>query len=130
MCGAQDKNARDLLMHLHHWHKMLIKWHKDNTAGRAAVFLPEGFTWRTTPALNAKFWQEYQNVSLTEAKRLVKDSHKQVMSIIKSHSNNELFKKGVYKWTGGTSLGAYLVSATSSHYDWAIKSLKKIKVPC
>ncbi|MDR1114058.1 MAG: ClbS/DfsB family four-helix bundle protein [Candidatus Margulisbacteria bacterium] len=126
MCGTQDKNARDLLMHLHRWHEMVIKWHKDNLAGKEAAFLPQGFTWRTTPELNLKFWHEYQNVNLAKAKRLVKESHKEVMDIINSHTNDELFKKGVYKWTGGTSLGAYLVSVTSSHYDWAMKLLKKM----
>lgn len=31
------------------------------------------------------------------------------------------FQKKVYKWVGGSTLGSYFVSATSSHYDWAIK---------
>lgn len=36
---------------------------------------------------------------------------------------HELFTKRLYSWTGSTSLGAYLVSSTSSHYDWG----KKVK---
>ena len=40
--------------------------------------------------------------------------------------NDELFTKGVYKWTGGTSLGSYFVSAISSHYDWALKKTQKL----
>jgi hypothetical protein len=122
----QDKNARDVLMHLHSWHEMLIKWYKDNMAGKKTTFLPEGFGWRDTPKLNAEFWVDYQGVSLEEAKKLVRKSHGEVMNIVKRHSNEELFGKGVYKWTGGTTLGAYLISATSSHYDWAMKLLKKM----
>ncbi|HOP45228.1 MAG TPA: ClbS/DfsB family four-helix bundle protein, partial [Flavobacteriales bacterium] len=38
----------------------------------------------------------------------------------------ELFEKKRYRWTGSTSLGAYLVSATSSHYDWALKLIQKV----
>lgn len=30
-----------------------------------------------------------------------------------------------FNWTGTTSLGSYCVSATSSHYDWAMKKIKK-----
>ncbi len=56
MCGTQDKNPRDLLMHLHYWHHLAIKWHNDNMAGKEATFLPEGFTWRTTPEM--KTWNE------------------------------------------------------------------------
>ncbi|MGO3678157.1 MAG: ClbS/DfsB family four-helix bundle protein, partial [Microbacteriaceae bacterium] len=29
-----------------------------------------------------------------------------------------------FPWTGTTSLGSYCVSATSSHYDWAIKKIR------
>jgi hypothetical protein len=126
MCGTQDRSVRDLLMHLHSWHEMLIKWYRDNTAGKETAFLPEGFGWRDTPKLNAGFWEDYQGVSLEEAEKLVRKSHGEVMDIIKGCSNDELFEKGVYKWTGGTTLGAYFVSATSSHYEWAIKLLKKM----
>ncbi|MFC2579722.1 MAG: ClbS/DfsB family four-helix bundle protein, partial [Bacteroidota bacterium] len=31
---------------------------------------------------------------------------------------------GVFDWTGTSTLGAYCVSATASHYDWAIKKIK------
>ena len=39
--------------------------------------------------------------------------------------DEELFTKKKYHWTGSTSLGSYLVSATSSHYDWALKLIRK-----
>jgi hypothetical protein len=29
-----------------------------------------------------------------------------------------------FTWTGTTSLGSYCVSASSSHYDWAMKKIK------
>jgi hypothetical protein len=49
------------------------------------------------------------------------------MALIEAHGDEELFTKKRYAWTGSTSLGAYLVSATSSHYDWATKKLRKAK---
>ena len=126
MCGTQDKNARDLLMHLYAWHEMFSRWYANNMAGKSVVFLPEGYSWKMTPELNAEFFSGYQGVSLAEAKKLVRESHKKVMEIAKKHSNEELFTKGYYSWTGTTSLGQYLVSASSSHYDWAVKLLKKM----
>ncbi|EGC22956.1 hypothetical protein HMPREF9388_0568 [Streptococcus sanguinis SK353] len=41
-----------------------------------------------------------------------------------------MFTKGVYKWTGGTSLGSCFVSRTSSQYDWASKKLKAHQKNC
>ncbi|KEQ37045.1 hypothetical protein SK137_1046 [Streptococcus mitis] len=50
--------------------------------------------------------------------------------MIEVFSNDELFTKGVYKWTGGTSLGSYFISSTSSHYGWALKKLKAHQKNC
>jgi len=58
---------------------------------------------------------------------MLTSSFNELQDIIRKHSNEELFEKKRYKWTGTTSLGAYLVSATSSHYDWAYKLIKKAR---
>lgn len=39
-------------------------------------------------------------------------------------ANEELFESKHLTWTVNSTLGAYCVSTTSSHYDWAIKKLK------
>jgi hypothetical protein len=49
------------------------------------------------------------------------------MDLIQKHSDEELFTKKRYAWTGTTSLGAYMISATSSHYDWALKTMRPLK---
>jgi len=58
---------------------------------------------------------------------LLKESHQNVMTLIETFSNDELFAKNALAWTGTSPLGAYCVSATASHYDWAMKKLKKHK---
>ena len=40
---------------------------------------------------------------------------------------NCLQRKKKYEWTGTTSLGSYFISATSSHYDWGLKTVKPLK---
>jgi len=52
------------------------------------------------------------------------------MKLAETFSNEELFSKGVYKWVGGSTLGSYFVSATASHYDWAMKKLKAHRKNC
>ena len=46
------------------------------------------------------------------------------MALAETFTNEQLFAKGTYTWVGGSTLGSYFVSCTSSHYDWAIKKLK------
>lgn len=122
-----NRNIRDVLSHLHHWHLLMMDWY--NTAKS------EGRTRNTSkriyleinPELNRWICEHYCQTSLEVAKENLKSSFEQIREVIESHSDEELFEKKRYKWTGTTSFGAYLVSATSSHYDWALKLIKKAK---
>lgn len=72
-----------------------------------------------------------QNTVLEKAQENLNQSHEDVMNMIAGFSDEELFSKNFFDWTGTTTLGSYCVSATSSHYDWATKKLrahiKKVK---
>lgn len=121
---SRDKNLRDILVHLYEWHLLLLNWIKDNISGEHKPFLPEPYNWKTYPTMNVEFWKKHQSTPLTEAKAKLKESHKDVMALIETLSNEQLFARGVFDWTGTSTLGAYCVSATASHYDWAIKKIK------
>jgi hypothetical protein len=121
----RDRNVRDVLAHLHHWHLMMLGWYADGSAGRPVHAPAPGHTWRTLPALNAEIWAQYQDVPLDQVREQLQASHDQLQALIGAQHDPELFTKKHYAWTGSTSLGAYLVSSTSSHYDWAITKLRK-----
>ena len=121
---SRDKNLRDILVHLYEWHLLLLNWIKVNSSGEHKPFLPEPYNWKTYPTMNVEFWKKHQSTQLKEAKTKLKESHKDVIALIETFSNEHLFAKGVFDWTGTSTLGAYCVSATASHYDWAIKKIK------
>ncbi len=125
--GIMNRNIRDVLMHLHHWHLMFLKWYEVGMSGQKPVMPAKGYTWKTTPDLNRWIQKNYKDIPLNDAKQLLKNSYQNVRKIIEDHSDKELFEKKRYKWTGSTSLGAYLVSSTSSHYEWALKLIKRAK---
>lgn len=123
----RDRNIRDILIHLYEWQKMMEKWYTIGMSGEKPVIPREGYTWRTIPEMNIEIWQSYQETSFFEAQELLKESHEKMNQLIAQHTDEELFTKKYYPWTGSTSLGAYLISATSSHYDWALKKVKRYK---
>ncbi|MHC5215303.1 ClbS/DfsB family four-helix bundle protein [Enterococcus sp. LJL128] len=123
----RDKNIRDVLIHLHEWHNMMERWYTEGMDGEKPAIPAPGYTFKTTPELNQKIWEAYQQTPLSEAKALLDKSSDRMLEIIEHHTNEELFTKKYYKWTNTTSLGAYLISSTSSHYDWAIKKIRKHK---
>lgn len=125
--GTLNRNIRDILMHLHHWHLMMLGWYEVGMTGQKPEMPAPGYSWKMTPELNVWIQKQYTEVPLQEAKDQFFESQKQVFALIHQHSNEELFEKKRYKWTGTTFLGAYLISATSSHYDWALKLIKRVR---
>ena len=95
--GTMNRNIRDVLMHLHHWHLMMMNWHKKGSAGEKPEMPAKGYTWKTTPELNKWMLENYQQVSLEAAKSHLNTSYNQARKIIESHSNEELFEKKRYK---------------------------------
>ena len=125
--GTLNRNIRDVLAHLHYWHLMMVDWYTIGMSGQKPDMPAKGYTRKTLPALNELIQQRYSKVTLENVRALLKQSFKVVSKIIEGHTDEELFTKKKYPWTGSTSLGAYLISATSSHYDWAYKLIKKAK---
>jgi hypothetical protein len=131
---SRDKNVRDVLIHLYEWHQLLLKFPKNNEGvsdkKSAIAFLPSEYSWKTYGEMNLMFWNRHQETSLEEAKKLLAQSHAQVMKLIEGYTNEELFMPKYFAWTGNAALGDYCVSSTSSHYDWAIKKIKAHKKNC
>lgn len=122
----RDKNLRDVLVHLTEWHQMLLRWYTVGVVEKGMPAVPgEGYSWKTLPELNLEIWKQYQGTSLEEAKALLQESHEKIIALVGPHSQQELFDRGVYPWTKSSTLGAYFISGTASHYDWAMKKLKR-----
>lgn len=121
----RDQTIKDVLIHLYEWHCLLLKWVTDNQMGEAVPFLPEPYNWRTTAEMNRAFTKKHQFTTLRQASDWLKESHAEVMLLAKTFDDDQLFQKKQYRWVGNTTLGGYFVSATSSHYDWAIKKIKQ-----
>lgn len=123
--GTMNRNIRDVLGHLYHWHLLFLKWYEVGMQGEKPAIPKEGYTFSQMPQLNREIWQKCQSVSLSQMLLFFEQTHRQVYKIIEKHTDEELFTKKKYRWTGTTSLGSYLVSASSSHYDWALKLIRK-----
>lgn len=106
---------------------MMLEWYQLGTQGEKPAIPAKDYTWKTLPELNRKIWEQYLNSSLENVRSAINSSFLHLLEIIESQLDEELFEKKRYKWTRTTSLGAYLISATSSHYDWAYKLIKKAK---
>ncbi len=126
----RDENLRDVLIHLYEWHKLLLDWVNSNMAGVKKPFIPKPYTFKTYGDMNLEFWKKNQGTTLEEAKNLLEESHSKTLDMVESLSDEQLFAKGLYKWTGTTTIGSYCASSMSSHYEWALKKIRAHKKNC
>ena len=122
---ARDRNIKDVLVHLYEWHQLLLNWVEDNQQGRTHDFLPDGYNWRNYGEMNVKLRDKHDDTTYNQALDLFIESHKKVMALAQSFTNEQLFTKGALPWTGNSTLGSTFISSTSSHYDWALKKIRK-----
>lgn len=118
-------SVKDMLAHLDAWHRMFLEWELVGRSGEVAAMPAPGHTWKTTPELNMEIDARRKDDPWDAVVASLRDSHTQVVDVIGSYGDDELFEKKRYRWTGSTSVGSYAVSATTSHYDWAMKHFKR-----
>lgn len=123
--GMLNRNITDVLCHLHAWHQLFFDWYKIGMKGEKPAMPAEGYGWKDTSLLNQKIREDYKAIPMNLAQQKIQASHSEIMKLVAGHQDAELFEKKRYPWTGSTSLGAYIISASSSHYDWAYKLIRK-----
>lgn len=126
----RDKNVRDIFAHLYEWHQLMCRFVDENRKGTDTPFLPKIYNWKTIAPMNESFRERHQDTSLEEMRKLFASSHEEVLKRINLYDNEELFLSKAFPAVGGSNLGSYFVSSTSSHYDWAMKKIKAHKRNC
>jgi len=91
--GTMNRNIRDVLAHLHHWHLMMMTWYEVGMRGEKPEMPAPGYSWKTTPELNREIWKKYSDLPLKEARKNFEQSHADVMKLVRKHSNEELFER-------------------------------------
>ena len=64
--NTMNRNIRDVLGHLHHWHEMFLNWYKIGMQGEKPAIPKEGYTFADMPKLNQEIWESCQNISFDE----------------------------------------------------------------
>jgi len=118
-------SVKDVLAHLIEWEQMCLGWYKAGLHGEIPPLPAPGFKWNQTPQLNQQIYEKHRDRPLDEALEQFHASHREILEVIQGLSNETLFTTGHYAWTKKNTLGAYMVSATSSHYLWARKEIRK-----
>jgi hypothetical protein len=118
-------SVKDVLAHLIEWEQMCLSWYRAGLRDEIPDMPAPGYKWNQTLELNEMIYEKHRDRDLENVLDHFAASHKEILGVIHERSNEELFTTGQYRWTKKNTMGTYFVSATSSHYLWARKEIRK-----
>lgn len=117
--------TKDIICHLIAWEQMVILWVKSGYQGKTIAVPAEGFKWNELPALNDKIYKDHKDDPFDFVMKKFNESYHEILDLLNSISEEDLFTPGLQKWQNKNMLAAYFKSSTSSHYLWARKEITK-----
>lgn len=118
-------SVKDFIAHRTEWGRMMIRWYAETRAGEAPAVPTAEYKWNQLKELNADIHEWFADTPLDEVEAQFAEVHNELYRIIGDMSEEELFTKKHYSFTGTSDLVTYLNSATASHYRSARRHIAK-----
>ena len=130
--SMDDWSVKDILAHLVDWEQRFIGWYKAGLQGEIPETPAPGMSWRDLPALNQEGYLAHKDDSLESVLALSASSHQEMLDLISSMKEEEIFTPKLFAWTGDSPLLPWIRANTSSHYRWAATNIRtrNIKKGC
>lgn len=118
-------SVKDILAHLLEWQRMFMGWYEAGLRGQKPATPAKGYNWSELPALNQDIYKRYKDAPLDGIRSQLEASHKRMLDVAGALSEEELFTPGLHKWTGVSTLAAYVNSCAGAHYRWARTGIRR-----
>jgi hypothetical protein len=122
--GAGGWSAKDVISHLAEWEHMVLSWHEIGLRGEKPAIPGVGYKWNQLPALNQAIYETHKSEPLEAVLAGWQESSQRLLAFIEAASEEDLFTRGRFAWTGTSAVGDYAQSCGPSHYTWAIKEIR------
>lgn len=118
---------KQMLTHLTAWEQLFLGWYQSGARGETPTTPAPGHTWgwNSLGELNQRIFLQHKAESLAEAAQAFAAAHAQVVALIQTLSEEDLFTPGRDGWLGKATLEASIRANTYSHYRWATKLIRQ-----
>ena len=117
--------AKDLIAHRNEWGRMMLRWYTEARLGQTPAVPAEGHTWSTLNDLNAEIHARFSDETLIDVESEFRRVHDELFVVMEACTEDELFTKRSYSFTGTSDLATYFTSATGGHYRSAYKHINR-----
>ena len=115
-------SINNLLAYLIGWGQLVLKWYDLKTKEIDCEFPEKGFKWNELGLLAQKFYRDFETDNYPSLQLKLVDTVKELLSLIESKSDNELYETPWYK---SHTLGRMIQLNTSSPYKNARLKIRK-----
>ena len=120
-----DWSIKDIMAHLVDWEQRFLGWYQAGLRGEIPQTPAPGLTWEDLDQLNQDIYNRNRNRPLESIMAEFDSSYDQVMQTIRAIPEEEIFRPGVFAWTGNSNLATFILANTANHYRWAKTHIRK-----
>lgn len=84
------------------WMKLILDWEKQEQLGYVVVTPTPDYKWNNLGGLYESFYKQYEKYTLKELCTMFVETIQQVIELINSYTDMELFQQGGRKWAAST----------------------------
>lgn len=115
-------SVKDTIAHITAWERMFLTWYNDGLAGKK-IDLPK----ETLGVINRRIFEKNLSRDLDDVLNDFAVTYRQILSTIESLSEEDIFTRGKFTWTGNKKLFAYIWANTAGHYAEHLTAIKRMK---
>ncbi|MGL5244455.1 MAG: ClbS/DfsB family four-helix bundle protein [Sarcina sp.] len=97
-----DRTPSQMIAYQLGWMNLLLSWEKEEQAGNTVITPTHEYKWNNLGGLYKNFYEEYEKYTLSELCHMFKNTEQQIMELINSYTDEELFECGARKWASST----------------------------
>jgi hypothetical protein len=117
-------SVKDFLAHRAEWGDMMLRWYRESREGKRPAVPTEKYKWNQLKELNAEIYGRFADTPLAEVVDRFNRVQNELRAVIAQTTEDELFTKKHYAFTGTSDLATYFNSATAAHYRSAAKHIR------
>jgi hypothetical protein len=109
-------SIKDVMAHVARCERLVTAWYRTRVSGDSSVQLELGYSSEAEDRMNLAWYEQDRHLSLDETRAVFKASYDDLRSMVEAMSEDEIFRRGHYPWTGPWPLLLYLCANTDNHY--------------
>lgn len=97
-----DRTPSQMISYQLGWMNLLLDWEKQEQQGHTVITPAKNYKWNNLGGLYESFYNEYDKYTLEELSDMFIKKEQQIVELINSYTDVELFEQGGRNWSSST----------------------------